>query len=152
MRTHRKEKVASVIKQVVGEAIVHRMQDPRITALITVTRVEVAGDLAIARVYLSVQGDEATERRTIAALQHARGFLQRGVAQALSIRQCPEVRFEIDQVAKGARRTMALLEENRRREPELYESVEDESESVDRDATASGSEQSSSSTPNGAGE
>jgi ribosome-binding factor A len=128
------------------------MQDPRITALITVTRVEVTGDLAIAKVYLSVQGNEATERRTIAALQHARGFLQREVAQALSIRQCPEVRFEVDEAAKGARRTMKLLEENRRREPQLYESVENESECVERDATASGSEQPSSSTPNGAGE
>jgi len=152
MRTHRKEKVARVIKQVVGEAIVHRMQDPRITAFITVTRVEVSGDLAIAKVYLSVQGDEATERRTIVALRHARGFLQREVAQALSIRQCPEVRFEIDQAAKEARRTMELLEENRRREPELYESVEDESEPIEHDATASGSGQPSPSTPNGAGE
>ena len=96
------------------------MQDPRITALITVTRVEVTGDLALARVYLSVQGDEHTERRTIAALRHARGFVQRKVAQALSIRQCPEVRFEIDEAVKGARRTMELLEENRRREPELH--------------------------------
>jgi ribosome-binding factor A len=152
MRTHRKEKIASVIKHVVAEALVHRMQDPRINTFVTVTRVVVTGDLAIAKVYLSVQGDEATERRTVATLRHARGFLQREVAQVLSVRQCPEVRFEIDHAAKGARRTMELLEENRRREPELYEPVVDESETVEYDATASGPEQPGSSTPNGAGE
>ena len=62
MRPFRKERVASVVRQVVGEAVVHGLHDPRIASLTSVTRVEMTGDLQIARVYLSVHGDEAAER------------------------------------------------------------------------------------------
>ena len=126
MRAYRKEKVASVVRQIVGEAIVHRLSDPRVAPLTTVTRVAITGDLMIARVYLSVRGDDATERRTLAGVRRASGYIQRMLAKALSIRQCPELRFEIDQGAKGARRTLELLAENRHREPESFEPEENE--------------------------
>ena len=126
MRPYRKEKLASLVRQIVSEAIVHRLHDPRVAPLTTVTRVEMTGDLLIARVFLSVPGDDAAERRTIAAMRHAAGYIQRMVAGELSIRQCPELRFEIDRAVKGVRRTMELLEDIRRREPELFESQEDD--------------------------
>ncbi len=126
MRPYRKEKVASLVRQIVSEAIVHRLHDPRVAPLTTVTRVEMTDDLLIARVYLSVPGDDAVESRTIAAIRHAAGYIQRMVAGELSIRQCPELRFEIDKAVKGVRRTMELLEDIRRREPELFESQEDD--------------------------
>jgi ribosome-binding factor A len=119
MRPYRKEKIASVVQSVVGDAILHRLNDPRVEPLTTVTRVEVTGDLLFAKVYLSVLGDEAAERRTLQALRHAAGFIQKMLARQLSIRQCPELRFEVDRGIKEARRTLALLEENRRLEPEL---------------------------------
>ncbi len=121
MRPYRKEKVASVVQHVVGEAIAHRLHDPRVAPLTTVTRVEMTGDLLIAKVYLTVQGDEAVERRTLAGIQHAAGYIQRMLASELPLRHCPELRFEVDESIKQVRRTMELLAENRRREPELYE-------------------------------
>lgn len=126
MRPYRKEKVASLVRRIVSEAIVHRLHDPRVAPLTTVTRVEMTDDLLIARVYLSVPGDDAVESRTIAAIRHAAGYIQRMVAHELSIRQCPELRFEIDKAVKGVRRTLELLEDIRRREPELFESQEDD--------------------------
>jgi ribosome-binding factor A len=152
VRAHRKEKIGSVIQQVVGETIVHRMHDPRIAPFTTVTRVDVTGDLAIARVFLSVQGDDAAQRRTLAALRHARGFLQREVARELSIRQCPELRFDFDRGAKEARRTIELLEDNRRRQPELYESGEDEKGTALPGPPQTGPTQTSPAASNGAGE
>jgi ribosome-binding factor A len=142
MRPYRKERVANVVRNVVGEAIVHRMQDPRIEPLTTVTRVEMTGDLALAKVYLSVHGGDAVERRTLWAIRHAAGFLQRALAQELPIRQCPELRFDIDRGVKEARRTMELLEENRRREPQHFdwegeheEISPDEADPADRGST-----------------
>lgn len=128
MRPYRKQKVANAVRHIVSEAIVHRMNDPRVAPLTTVTRVEVTGDLMIARVFLSVQGGEAVESRTLAAMQHAAGFIQRMLARELSLRQCPEIRFEIDEAAKLARRTMELLAENRRSEPEIFELEDTQSE------------------------
>ncbi len=121
MPRYRKEKVGSVVRDIISAALSRRIQDPRVAPLTTITRVEVSRDLLVAKVYLSVQGDEATERRTLAAIRHAGGYLQRMVAGQLTMRHCPELRFEIDKTAKHVRRTLELLRENRAEQPELYE-------------------------------
>jgi len=118
MRPYRKDRVASVIQEVVGAAVCRHLNDPRVDPLTTITRVEVSGDLLIAKVFVSVPGGSAVENRTIAALKHATGFVQRLVAKELQLRQCPELRFSVDERVKGVRRTMDLLDENRRAHPE----------------------------------
>lgn len=130
MRPFRKEKIASLVRQVVSDAIAHRLQDPRVSPLTTVTRVEMTNDLMVAKVFLSIQSDAAAEKRSLLAVRHAAAYIQRKVASALSLRHCPEVRFEIDEVAKRVRRTMDLLAENRRLEPGIYE-TEDVDEQLD---------------------
>jgi ribosome-binding factor A len=117
----RRERVAGAIREIVSEAITRKINDPRLAPLTTVSRVTVSGDLTIATVYFTVVGDEAVERRSLAALQHARGFIQHLVAEQIDMRQSPELRFELDEVAKKVRETMLLLGENRLREPHLYE-------------------------------
>ena len=137
MGAFRKEKVARVIRQVVGDAIAHRLNDPRVSPLTTVTRVSVSTDLLNAKVYLTVHGNETEERQTLRAVQHASGFVQRLVARELTMRHCPDVRFEIDEVAKATLRTMELLAQNRLNEPELYvdDTVDGGSEEVGDDAS-----------------
>ena len=97
MRPFRKEKVASLVRDIVGEALVHRLHDPRLATLTTITRVEMTRDLQIARIYLMVPGGETVERKTMAAIKSATGYLQRMVGSVLSLRNCPELRFEIDE-------------------------------------------------------
>ena len=121
MRPHRKERVASVIREIVSDAIARKINDPRLAPLTTISRVEVSGDMSLATIFLTIVGDVSVERRSIAALRHATGFVRRLVAEQLEVRQCPEIRFEIDETAKRIRETMRLLDENRRREPHLYE-------------------------------
>ena len=121
MKPYRKEKVASLVRDIVAEAVHHRIHDPRVVPLTSVTRVEMSPDLQIARVYVSVRGNEAAERKTLAAIRHAGGYIQRMVARELTMRQCPELRFEIDQRAKRVQQTMRILEENRSQHPELFE-------------------------------
>ena len=105
--------------------IAHKLHDPRIDPMTTITRVELTGDLLIAKVYLTVQGSDTDQRRTLQGIQHAAGFLQRQLAQELQIRHCPTLRFEIDHGVIGARRTLELLAENRRRDPTLAEVLDD---------------------------
>ena len=109
------------MRDVVAEAVQQRLNDPRVSPLTTVTRVEMTGDLQFANVYLSVPGGDGAERKTLAAITHAGGFIQRLVARELSIRQCPELRFDIDVRAKKVRQMMELLEKNRHDRPELLD-------------------------------
>lgn len=114
MGSFRKEKVASTIRNIVSNVIAHQLHDPRVDPLTTVTRVVMSADLLTARVYLSVHGGGAAERRTLEAILHAGGYIQRILAGNLTMRHCPELRFEIDEAVEGVRRTMELLDENLR--------------------------------------
>jgi ribosome-binding factor A len=114
MGRYRKEKIASVVRECVSDAIARKISDPRLAPLTTVSRVEVHADVSIVTVFVTVPGGEATERRTLKALQHAGGYLQRFVAKALELRQCPELRIEIDVGARLTREMMQLLADNRR--------------------------------------
>lgn len=135
--SYRKERVASRVREIMGEAIVRGLNDPRVSRLTTVTRVSVGGDLLNARVYLSVLGDETEERLTLTAIRHATGYLKRLLAREMPMRQCPDLHFEIDEAAKGTRRTMELLAENRRREPEMF-AVDDDADGDEKAELDSG--------------
>ena len=114
MHPHRKERVANTIRSIVSDIIAHKLQDPRVDRMTTVTRVVMSGDLLAAKVYLSVHGGGVPQRRTLEAIRHAGGYIRRLVARDLTMRQCPELRFEIDEAVEGVRKTMELLDENRR--------------------------------------
>ena len=55
----RPERVAETIKREMAEILTHRMRDPRLGAMISVTEVEVTPDLSTARIFVSVLADEA---------------------------------------------------------------------------------------------
>ena len=134
MAPFRKQKVASVVRDTISDAIARKLSDPRIAPFTTVSRVEITGDLAVATVYLTVQGEPAAERNTMRAMHHATGFLQRFVAQALTMRQCPELRFQLDESSKIARETLQLLAENRnKRMEELDDSLVENGEHLSED-------------------
>ncbi len=112
MGAFRTEKVASVIRRVVGEAISAQLSDPRISPLTSVTRVEVSADLMHARVRVSVMGSEAEQRRTLSGLTSARRFLQSLLAGELQTRTCPRLNFQLDPSIKGALETNRLIDES----------------------------------------
>ncbi|MHC5110553.1 MAG: 30S ribosome-binding factor RbfA [Planctomycetota bacterium] len=138
MKPYRKEKLASLIRTVVGEALIHRLSDPRIETLTTVSRVEMTTDLQVARVFISVPGGESSERKTMAAIESAHGLLQRLVADNVSMRQCPKLRFEIDELGKRALATLHLIEQNRQAREANEEKVEEDDWPSDGDEDTAG--------------
>jgi ribosome-binding factor A len=109
--SRRTEKVASTIRQVLSQAIASKLSDPRISPLASITRVEVSGDLMHATVYVSVMGGDAAERRMMAGLQRARGYLQSLLAKTLTTRHCPQLRFTVDKGLKKQMETLELLDQ-----------------------------------------
>lgn len=111
MKSHRPERVATVVRAVVSDAIASKLSDPRIEPLSSVTRVEVSGDLEHAKVYISVMGTESAQRKTLAGLQSAAGVVQRMLARELSTRVCPRLSFHLDESIKRSIETVRLIDE-----------------------------------------
>lgn len=112
MKSYRPERVGQVIREVVSEAIASKLNDPRIEPLSTVTRVEVTADLEHAKVWVSVMGEAAAGRKTIAGLKAAAGYVQRLVGSALAIRATPHLTFHLDESLKKAAETIRLINES----------------------------------------
>ena len=73
------------------------IKDPRINPLTSVVAVEVAPDLKSCRAYISVLGDEKSQKDTLAGLKSAEGFIRRELAKSINLRNTPEIRFILDQ-------------------------------------------------------
>lgn len=111
MASRRQEKMSRQIQRIISTGIMH-LSDPRIEGLVSITHVQVAADLKIADVYVSVLAkDAATERRTMAAIEHARSRIQGWVADAISSRFCPVVRLHHDLQFKKMIQTMNMIEQ-----------------------------------------
>ncbi len=108
--SRRTERLSHQIRRIVAHQIQSRLSDPRIALMTSVTRVEVSADLAHARVYVSVMGDEAAERLSLKALEHAAGRIQTALARQLTLRQCPRLRFERDESLKKSFELVQLIE------------------------------------------
>ena len=59
--------------------------------------VEVAPDLKTAKAYISVLGDEESQKKTLAGLRSAEGYIRRALAKSINLRNTPEIRFILDQ-------------------------------------------------------
>ena len=135
MRPYRKERIANVIRDIVSDAIARKLNDPRLEPLTTITRVEMTGDLLIAKIFLSIPGGSAAEKRTLTAVQHAAKYVQRLVAREMRARHCPELRFAVDESRKIALNTMELLMENQKERGilEAEEALEPADPAIDSD-------------------
>lgn len=108
----RPEQVAETIRQIVAEALLGQLRDPRL-GFVTVTDVQVTGDLSVATVRVSVMGEESVQTEAMAGLASAAGFLRSRVSKALSTRVVPELRFELDRGLQHAARIEQILAELR---------------------------------------
>ena len=71
---------------------------------VTITAVEVTGDLRTARVYYLVFGHEGADPKVQRGLESAAGFLRNALSRALMIRYTPTLSFELDtSIAHGVR-------------------------------------------------
>lgn len=73
------------------------IKDPRINPMTSVVSVEVAPDLKTCKAYISVLGDEQSQKDTITGLKSAEGYIRRELARTVNLRNTPEIKFILDQ-------------------------------------------------------
>jgi ribosome-binding factor A len=95
MSKRRAARIAELIREEASQIILYQLRDPRIQS-ITITRVDVSGDLRYAKVYFSVLGDEAQQRTVARGLASARGLVQSRIGKTLGLRESPSLSFEYD--------------------------------------------------------
>ena len=110
MTSRRLLKAAEAIREVVSMAILTDLHDPRIEG-VTVTFVEVAADMRVAKVHVSIMGDDTAQKLCLQGLQSSAGFLQQKVSKRIDTRYTPQIRFELDLGVKKSIAIARMLED-----------------------------------------
>ena len=104
--------------------LLRSIKDPRVQqGMISVTRVEAAGDLRTCKVWLSVYG-LTNEKELFKGLKSASGWLRRELGKAVQLRYVPELSFHLDRSMElGAHISQMIheLETDEARAPEQEE-------------------------------
>ena len=104
----RANRVAVQMQKELGDILTRKIKDPRV-GFVTVTDVEVTGDLQQAKVFISVLGDEQEKQECLLGLAKANGFIRAEIGQRIRLRKTPEITFEIDEAFEYGNRIDTLL-------------------------------------------
>lgn len=138
MVSRRVARLSQAVREVVSNSILFQLRDPRIRN-VTVLRVEVAGDVRTAKVYVSIMGTEKERALCLHGLNASRGFIQSKVADRIETRYTPVLKFVHEEAvsasAEEAARILQELEEERREREGVSEDpiVSDEELPIDED-------------------
>lgn len=110
MSNVRANRVGEQIKKELSDIIQREVKDPRI-GFVTITAVEVTGDLQQATAYFTVYGDEEQRSKSFAALEKAKGFIRSEVGKRIHLRKTPELIFKFDESIEQGKRIEELLRE-----------------------------------------
>ena len=91
----RSNRVAEQMKKELGDIITRKIKDPRV-GFVTVTDVDVTGDLQQATIYITSLGNERERAETLKALEKASGFIRSEIGSRIRLRRTPEISFAFD--------------------------------------------------------
>ncbi|MBK4729237.1 30S ribosome-binding factor RbfA [Oxynema sp. CENA135] len=111
MATERRvSRVASLIKREVSQMLLNDIKDDRVGAgMVSVTDVDVSGDLQHAKIFVSIYGTDEARAATMAGLKSATGFVRTELGHRVRLRRTPEVVFLEDRSIERGTRILSLL-------------------------------------------
>jgi ribosome-binding factor A len=106
----RADRVRKAMIREVSDILAHEIKAPELAdKLISVTDVEVSGDLRHAKVFVSIMADEETQQQVLTILQEAAPKIRYEVGQRIRLRYTPEVAVHLDNSLERGSRVTQLL-------------------------------------------
>ena len=121
----RSVRVGDLIQKEVAQLIHKGLKDPRLED-VTVTGVELTGDLRQAVLYFQVHGDEERIRNAVKGFRSAQPFIRTHLGKVLHIRVIPRFKFEYDATLERASRIESLFKQIEASPPPISAGDEEE--------------------------
>ena len=84
--------------------------DNVVSVMVTVSDVEVSGDLQVVKVFVSILGDERGKQNAIKGLKRMEGYVRRNIGKKVSLRLTPDIRFVYDDSFERGQKVSNLLD------------------------------------------
>lgn len=118
----RVKRLGEQIQRELTDLLRRDVKDERI-GNVTITAVNVSGDLRTARVYYLVFGKEGPDPKVQQGLTSAAGFLRNALSKALMIRYTPTLTFELDTTIEHGVRLTQLIDSLKKPEGSTVETA-----------------------------
>jgi len=106
----RVSRVSSLIKREVSLMLLSEIKDDRVGAgMVSVTDVDLSGDLQHAKIFVSIYGTPSAKAETMEGLKASIGFVRKELGQRVRLRRTPEVVFIEDISLERGDRTLRLI-------------------------------------------
>ena len=126
-KQYRVDRLAQEIQKDVDEILLKRVRDPRVQN-VTITGVDVTGDLQQATIYYSILSDLASDaEKAQAGLDKATGLIRSELGARLNIFKTPEIKFVRDPSVAYGSRIDQLINDLDKKEKELAKRERDRS-------------------------
>ena len=106
----RVERVAALIRKETSELLINGIRDERVhKGMVSITSVEVAGDLQRCKIFVSIFGEPNDQNEVLEGLEAASGYLRGELGRRLQMRRAPEVKFQLDRGLEKGTSVLGLL-------------------------------------------
>ena len=115
--SRRTDRINEQLREEISTLLTRQIKDPRLNAVVSITRVVSSGDLRSARVYISVMGKQETKQAALAGIQSAASFLRRELRDRINMKHTPFLSYELDSSLDEADQLLRLMNQVKLDEP-----------------------------------
>ena len=106
----RGERIRKTLIKELSDIILHKVKDPRINGIISITDVELSQDYKYAKIYISIFGESETKQEIMDAIEESGSFIRGELGKRIRLRFTPELRFYLDESVEKAQKINDLLD------------------------------------------
>ncbi len=108
--SRRVSRVSSLIKREVSQMLLQDIKDDRVgIGMVSVTEVDVSGDLQHAKIFVSIYGTDEVRAETMEGLKAATGYVRSEIGRRVQLRRTPEIVFLEDRSSERGTHMITLL-------------------------------------------
>ena len=111
MDNRRLEKINVNIQRILGSLINLKLQGNDFSPVISVTQVKVSPDFAVAKIFVSIMGDEKFVKFSLDSLKGNSKMLRRELSEKLYLKKTPKLIFYLDDTLDQVEKMNKLLEQ-----------------------------------------
>ena len=108
--SRRTDRINGLLRQEISRLLSRELNDPRLSGVVSITRVETSSDLRVSRVYVSVLGGSDDKDSVLKGISSAGGFIRREMRDRLSLKYIPDLRFTLDESMEEAQHVQRLMD------------------------------------------
>ena len=108
--TRRTDRINGILRQEISLLLSRELNDPRLSGVVSITRVETSTDLTYARVFVSVLGNQAEKETVLSGINSAMGYMRRELRDRISLKYIPELKFILDYSIEEAEHIFKMMD------------------------------------------